>query len=632
MYRLLPRLSFVIFIAILPGCGSSGGGNTDVDADGIVNASDNCIDIANPSQIDTDNDGAGDACDENDDDDSFPDSSDVDDDNDGLIEVATLQQLDWMRFDLAGTSVNDGQGNVDTSGCPVGGCNGYELVADLDFDTNGDGVMNASDTYFDYDGDGQNNGWLPIGDFTTPYMAHFDGNGHRINNLYINRDLADTDSTRGGYIGLFGFVNGSSVSGQLDIRNITLDGNLLQITGQLWVGSAIGFATDGVTINNISSNRNIAGLDNNIGGLVGAVSNNVNINNCSNSGIISSGNNATGGLVGRADTNVAISNSSATGAVTGRVRAGGLVGEALIDVTINNSTAAGAVTGIVRDTGGLVGRVSNNVTISNSTASGNVSGASAFAGGLVASADFMVTISNSSASGTVSSGGDHTGGLVGLAYRGVEIIDSYATGDVIGNNFTGGLVGSVNFLNTINISTTTSSIDSSFATGAVSTSGNNNYVGGLIGISYHMTLDDSFATGDVSNSNQYVGGLIGDANSNSIISRNFSANTVAGNLDVGALIGFSDNATYADNYFANDNGLTDALGTNNTAGGVNPAGTTGVPLADLQMATGAGQLVNGNNLFTNWGNVWHFGTSTQLPGLLLGGQLFRDGNADGQLD
>ena len=64
-------------------------------------------------------------------------------------------------------------------GCPDGVCAGYELVADLDFDTNGNGRADAGDEYWD---DGA--GWLPIGTFSDT----FDGGGHTISNLYINRE------------------------------------------------------------------------------------------------------------------------------------------------------------------------------------------------------------------------------------------------------------------------------------------------------------------------------------------------------------------------------------------------------------------------------------------------------------
>jgi len=37
--------------------------NSDIDGDGVVNTADNCPQIANPSQVDCDGDGAGDACD-----------------------------------------------------------------------------------------------------------------------------------------------------------------------------------------------------------------------------------------------------------------------------------------------------------------------------------------------------------------------------------------------------------------------------------------------------------------------------------------------------------------------------------------------------------------------------------------
>ena len=73
---------------------------------------------------------------------------DYDVDDDGLIEVADLAQLHAIRWDRDGdgTSANAGYAAAfpDAAadmGCPSGGCTGYELTADLDFDTDGSGTV-----------------------------------------------------------------------------------------------------------------------------------------------------------------------------------------------------------------------------------------------------------------------------------------------------------------------------------------------------------------------------------------------------------------------------------------------------------------------------------------------------------
>lgn len=52
-----------------------GGGDVDSDSDGALDVADNCVDVVNPDQRDTDGDGFGDAC-------------DADDDEDGVLDMA----------------------------------------------------------------------------------------------------------------------------------------------------------------------------------------------------------------------------------------------------------------------------------------------------------------------------------------------------------------------------------------------------------------------------------------------------------------------------------------------------------------------------------------------------------------
>ncbi len=148
--------------------------------------------------------------------------ADYDTDNDGLIEVDNLEKLNAIRYDLDGNgaweatfenaqqsynaafphrkeNLNGQHNTVDGAmmGCPSTGCKGYELTADLDFDTNGNGMADEGDTYWNDGG-----GWHPIGNQRTNFFnAEFSGNGHTISNLFISRRA-------GSYVGLFGHTSG----------------------------------------------------------------------------------------------------------------------------------------------------------------------------------------------------------------------------------------------------------------------------------------------------------------------------------------------------------------------------------------------------------------------------------------
>ena len=344
-------------------------------------------------------------------------TGDYDADQDGLIEVSSLAQLAAIRADLNGDGVSPAPAYAAAfpdampgMGCPDAGCTGYELVANLDFDTNGNGEADAEDAYWN---DGA--GWVPIGDYPHSFTADFDGNNHTIANLYISR--RDTN-----HVGLFGEISDSSIK-QVGVVSAT-------VSGYEFVGGLVG-RSDGGTISDSYATGNVSG-NNDVGGLVGRNGSDTIIGSYA-TGNVAGQSYSVGGLVGSGGR--AIIDSYATGNVSGGYRVGGLVGEG--SGKINTSYATGNVSGGYR-VGGLVG--SGIDTIIGSYAAGSVSGDD-YIGGLVGHS--YGTISASYAMGSVSGSGDDIGGLVGRNGNGA-ITASYAAGRVSTSGDTfyiGGLVG-----------------------------------------------------------------------------------------------------------------------------------------------------------------------------------------------
>jgi len=340
----IKMLCIIPLLFMLTACGSDSadetgapvvdGGNTNIDIDGDgVNDEFDAFPNDATETTDTDGDGVGDNADAfpNDatettdtDGDGTGDNADIDDNDNGLIEISSLEQLDWMRNDLAGSSLNDGLTAI-TSGCTIG-CIGYELTQNLDFDTNGDDMMDANDTYYDYDGDVSNSGWLPIGNNSSRFTAIFEGNDYEIRNLYINRAATDTE-TSGEYIGLFGYVNGTSTNAE--IRNIGLTGELMSVTGDKYTGGLIGRAED-TSITASYTTGVVTGKEDSTGGLIGNADD-TNITASYATGEVIGKYNNVGGLVGLAGNGSSISKSYATGTVSGDSTIGGLVGYASND-------------------------------------------------------------------------------------------------------------------------------------------------------------------------------------------------------------------------------------------------------------------------------------------------------------
>ena len=366
-------------------------------------------------------------------------------DGDGLIEIGSLAQLNAIRWDLDGDGAVDNSANVAAyahafpnavagMGCPAtaddaddNDCTGYELMADLDFDTNGDGTVDAADNYW-HDGAG----WVPIGspDSGNEFIATFEGNDHTIDNLSIARETSP--------IGLFGVVGTRGQVRNVGVREVTVSGHGLE--------SAVG---------------GLAGI--NRGSIVASYATGL---------VLGEGLAFGGGLVGVNTGSIAASYAAVV-VKSIDSNAGGLVGaqgpEEGGRAIITASYATGAVSrsgvvavrlGMIQGVGGLVGL---NIAVANggraiitaSYATGDVwnDGASNI-GGLVGfnlvsdGRDCRSIIAASYATGDVwNDGASNIGGLVGLnltrgSSNGNIITASYAaTGEVMGNGNIGGLVG-----------------------------------------------------------------------------------------------------------------------------------------------------------------------------------------------
>ena len=156
-------------------------------------------------------------------------------------------------------------------------CTGYELMNKLDFDSDGDGDVDANDhggTYWD-----NGAGWTPIGVSLDPYSGDFKGNGYTVDNLFISRSSS--------FNGLFGATHANARIETLGVTNANITGNTFSTVligsnaGEIvacytigrvsssnsWVGGISGYNSG--TVSASYSHASVGGLSN-VGGLLGA--------------------------------------------------------------------------------------------------------------------------------------------------------------------------------------------------------------------------------------------------------------------------------------------------------------------------------------------------------------------------
>ncbi len=171
-------------------------------------------------------------------------------------------------------------------------------------------AFDANEQNVDWDGDGSANwdtedqlGFSPIGNITIAFRGSYDGDGHIIDNLFINRPLSD-------YQGLFGYFHGHGSTTEIQGLGLTN----VDITGNDYVGGLVGYNEYSTISKSYCIGDISGGID--VGGLIGhSYFNNTIINNCYSSGSVE-GTNEVGGLVGYHRTNASITNSYSHSNVT----------------------------------------------------------------------------------------------------------------------------------------------------------------------------------------------------------------------------------------------------------------------------------------------------------------------------
>ncbi|MBY6265893.1 filamentous hemagglutinin N-terminal domain-containing protein [Azospirillum sp. 412522] len=564
------------------------------------------------------------------------------------------------------------------------GADGYRVVSNLHQLV----LINASDGWSDYNkgnyrlamdidasetagtnhaGIWGEHGFYPIGRSGIEFQGDFDGNGHVIKKLFINRSNFDN------VVGLFGSVKGN-INNVHSIRNIGIvDSQVtgysqLSGNGAIRVGGLVGITNGGVIIENSYFTGIVSGKQN-VGGLVGTASSTDRIKRSYAVASVTAAGSSVGGLVGRSSAE--INESYASGSVTGASNVGGFIGQHT-QGTITNSYWDTQTSGQQNGVGnkvvtGLTGLTTAEARQASSYVGwdftkdwyqsadmrpiGRWEAAKAGSDGVAAITNLhQLQLIDANPAGSYRLGAD----IDAQATSGASAAGIWGTGGFIplaGTGFTGSFDGRGHLIRGLTINRPASDDVGLFgkigtggtvsnvgldATGAV-TGGNR--VGAIAGTN-GGTILQSFSRAGVTGQGAGTGGLAGS--NSGTIRQSYAAGTVAGQGDgVGGLAGVNDGTllqSYATGAVTGQGDRVGGLaGTNGTGGSIAQSYATG---AVAGQGTALGGLA-GRNDGTVTLSYWNTessgrtdgagaGTPTGMTGLT--GTQMRDANSFTSLD
>ena len=252
-------------------------------------------------------------------------------------------------------------------GCPAARCLGYELAADLDFDTDGSGAAGPGDAFWNGGA-----GWRPLGTFDEPFTAVFAGNGRTVSHLFVaGGDNAGLFGMSSGVIRGVGVVTADVTGSQCAGALLGLNGGRVEaswstgaVTGDSCVGGLLGvnglWAPDGGTFRPLAGfvtaswSAAVATAEQWVGGLVGYNNGTVAASYAAGAVTATTAGSGAGGLVGRMGFGEnRITASYAMGEVSGPGGAvGGLVGHAMPHDRVEASYWDTETSGVTRGGGG----------------------------------------------------------------------------------------------------------------------------------------------------------------------------------------------------------------------------------------------------------------------------------------